>query len=75
MSHAKVTLLALTLVCGVSCGERNGSTRDDDYGRTTSTQGSQGSTAQQYTCSMHPDVLMNAPGPCPRCGNQLVARK
>ena len=24
--------------------------------------------AHQYTCSMHPDVVKDAPGDCPKCG-------
>ena len=26
---------------------------------------------QFYTCSMHPDVVSNQPGKCPKCGMQL----
>ena len=28
--------------------------------------------AEEYTCSMHPDVRTNAPGKCPKCGMTLV---
>ena|ERR1700730_3950209 len=28
-----------------------------------------------YTCSMHPEVLSNKPGKCPKCGMALVERK
>jgi len=28
--------------------------------------------AEEYTCSMHPDVRTNAPGACPKCGMTLV---
>ena len=31
---------------------------------------STGST--QYTCSMHPEILSDAPGKCPKCGMTLV---
>lgn len=27
---------------------------------------------QQYTCSMHPEIITNAPGSCPICGMDLV---
>src|SRR5436190_2477065 len=27
---------------------------------------------QKYTCPMHPDVVMNHPGHCPKCGMKLV---
>jgi hypothetical protein len=26
----------------------------------------------KYTCLMHPDVIMNKPGKCPKCGMTLV---
>jgi len=27
---------------------------------------------KKYTCTMHPEVIMDAPGDCPKCGMQLV---
>jgi hypothetical protein len=33
------------------------------------------STAQKYTCLMHSEVVMDAPGDCPKCGMPLVAVK
>lgn len=32
-------------------------------------------TAKKYTCTMHPEVVMNKPGKCPKCGMDLVAMK
>ena len=29
----------------------------------------------QYTCSMHSDVVKDAPGDCPKCGMKLVEKK
>ncbi len=35
-----------------------------------------GSTpAKQYTCSMHPDVVKDKPGSCPKCGMALVEKR
>src|SRR5438093_11588872 len=31
------------------------------------------STAQKYTCVMHPKILADQPGKCPKCGMTLVA--
>ncbi len=31
--------------------------------------------AKKYTCTMHPEVVMNKPGKCPKCGMKLVAVK
>ena len=33
------------------------------------------SHTQQYTCSMHPEVVMDKPGKCPKCGMTLVKIK
>jgi len=33
-----------------------------------------GTKAVQYTCSMHPDVVKDAPGDCPKCGMKLVEK-
>ncbi len=30
---------------------------------------------QKYTCTMHPEVVMDHPGNCPKCGMQLVPLK
>lgn len=30
---------------------------------------------QTYTCPMHPEVLQNKPGKCPKCGMDLVVKK
>jgi hypothetical protein len=32
-------------------------------------------TGQKYTCVMHPEVVMDAPGTCPKCGMTLVPVK
>ena len=31
--------------------------------------------AQKYTCTMHPEVVTDKPGKCPKCGMTLVAVK
>jgi hypothetical protein len=31
--------------------------------------------ATVYTCPMHPDVVSDKPGKCPKCGMTLVAKK
>lgn len=31
-------------------------------------------TKVQYTCTMHPEVLSDKPGKCPKCGMTLVKK-
>ena len=31
--------------------------------------------AAQYTCTMHPEVISDKPGKCPKCGMKLVLKK
>jgi hypothetical protein len=33
------------------------------------------STAQKYACVMHPEVVMDEPGQCPKCGMTLVPKE
>ncbi len=30
---------------------------------------------KKYTCSMHPEVIMDAPGKCPKCGMNLIEKQ
>ena len=34
-----------------------------------------GDKAAQYTCSMHPDVVKDAPAKCPKCGMDLTKKQ
>ncbi len=37
--------------------------------------GSDSTIKKQYTCTMHPEVLSDKPGKCPKCGMELVQKK
>ncbi len=39
------------------------------------TVGKQGQTQELWTCGMHPEVLLDHPGQCPKCGMDLVPVK
>ena len=52
--------------------------------KTTIDQGNQHSEVQSnqnteatktYTCSMHPEVISDKPGKCPKCGMELIEKK
>ena len=36
---------------------------------------SKADAAVQYTCTMHPEVVQDSPGNCPKCGMKLVVKK
>jgi len=62
-----LTSLAILALAVVALGV-TGCTKSD------STQ-SGGTQAKQYTCSMHPDVVKDAPGKCPKCAMELTEKK
>ena len=41
----------------------------------TSDRGSAPAGQKSYTCSMHPDILRDSPGKCPKCGMALTEKK
>jgi Heavy metal binding domain len=49
-----------------------GSSRND-----TATQSGDSSAQKviQYTCPMHPEVVQDKPGACPKCGMTLVEKR
>ncbi|MFO1511991.1 MAG: heavy metal-binding domain-containing protein [Verrucomicrobiota bacterium] len=34
-----------------------------------------GGQTVKYTCSMHPDVVQDKPGNCPKCGMALIEKR
>lgn len=57
---AALTLAALAIGM-VGCKEKSSS---ENGGKTV-----------KYTCSMHPDVVQDKPGNCPKCGMALVEKQ
>jgi hypothetical protein len=53
-----------------------GGTGHDMHGMNHSTPATQPATTQAaYTCVMHPEVVSDKPGKCPKCAMKLVAKK
>jgi hypothetical protein len=59
---ALLTLALATAVFGVTGCKKAEPTQGD-------------SKAVQYTCPMHPEVVKDAAGDCPKCGMKLVEKK
>ncbi len=62
---AFVTLLIITALIAVSC-----SSSEDKTEKTSKTE-----KTQLWTCGMHPEVILDEPGQCPKCGMNLVPLK
>lgn len=44
----------------------------DDHSGTGTTFLSSVASSNRYTCSMHPEIVRDAPGNCPKCGMTLI---
>ena len=68
----KVSLLAIAILfAGISAMAANVNPRLTDTTKTKKTK----LAKVQYTCSMHPEVLLDKPGKCPKCGMTLVKKQ
>ncbi|MBK8787044.1 MAG: hypothetical protein IPN43_11270 [Chitinophagaceae bacterium] len=41
----------------------------------TATKNQNMDATKTYTCSMHPEVISDKPGKCPKCGMELIEKK
>jgi hypothetical protein len=62
---------SLILVFGLTL---SGSSLGNVFGQTPKKTETKASIVK-YTCPMHPEVVMNKPGKCPKCGMTLVEKK
>ena len=67
-------ILSTALVGCAPHGADSGSAGGSGDKMTMSSPATQPSAAV-YTCTMHPDVVSNTPGKCPKCSMDLVAKK
>ncbi|CAN5555807.1 hypothetical protein BH11BAC1_BH11BAC1_24380 [soil metagenome] len=64
---------AFTLVIFLSCkGNQNSS--QNSAADSTSVPADTTKTPTVYTCPMHPEVVSDKPGACPKCGMDLEAK-
>lgn len=66
----KKTIIALGVLLAATTA-----TFAQDSSHKTTTHQHKMTTSKKYTCTMHPEVVMNKPGKCPKCGMNLVAVK
>lgn len=64
MKKLSIFCLMITLAaCGSSSQQQNKTAAPQDKNKTV------------YTCTMHPDVALDKPGTCPKCGMDLVEKE
>lgn len=70
----KQTLIALVLITTISFAACGGGSSESKANADTSAHDGM-TAAVQYTCPMHPEVISDKPGKCPKCGMDLVEKK
>ena len=70
---AAALVLAFATATLALAGCTGSTTNDAKQNNDTPAQKSEKAT--QYTCSMHPEVVQDKPGDCPKCGMKLVEKK
>ena len=68
----KKTIIAIAILLAVNTGSfSQNSTHKSGNHQQKMTK----SKGVKYTCTMHPEVVMDKPGKCPKCGMTLVKMK
>jgi hypothetical protein len=72
MKTSKWVLAACIIVAlaGIAVGVSGCKEKESSQGQTPG-----GATTVQYTCNMHPEVVQDKPGKCPKCGMELTVKK
>jgi hypothetical protein len=73
MKKKLLPILAIAVVSTllISCGSKETKETSSEMKDTINTM----VTGVQYTCPMHPEVLSDKPGSCPKCGMDLVKKE
>jgi hypothetical protein len=69
---ALVAALGITTASVTGC---TGSGQNDKTAQSGDPSGEKSQKTVQYTCSMHPEVVQDKPGDCPKCGMKLVEKR
>lgn len=74
-SNAFITLATIVGIAGLALAGCTGSSKNQPSEPSTSQATQKDGKTVQYTCSMHPEVVQNKPGDCPKCGMKLVEKR
>src|SRR4029077_20667606 len=78
MRNHIAAIIASTLVLSVThtvIAQHSHGEHPPSAGTETSGAASEKEEKQKYTCPMHPEVITDQPGNCPKCGMKLVPIK
>jgi hypothetical protein len=70
----KIIIASVLAVAIIFAGCNNNSNKSNSSS-TSNTDTSKMAKAVKYTCTMHPEVISDTPGHCPKCGMQMVPIK
>ena len=68
-------LAAVTVIASLALAGCTGSTQKDTTEQSTNQTSQKSGQIVQYTCSMHPEIVQDQPGDCPKCGMKLVEKR
>ncbi|WP_216368542.1 heavy metal-binding domain-containing protein [Limnovirga soli] len=72
----KKTIIALAIMLSIGLLACNGSSSVEQTATKDSpTNDAMAVTGVKYTCPMHPEIISDTPGKCPKCGMKLVEMK
>ena len=72
--RAITALVAVAGIAGLALAGCSSSTQTDTTAQPTNQPAQKSEQAVRYTCSMHPEVLQDKPGDCPKCAMKLLEK-
>lgn len=69
---ALIAVVGLAVIGVIGCTD---SDHNSPPAQTTNQPAQNSQPAVKYTCPMHPDVVQDKPGNCPKCGMRLVEKR
>jgi hypothetical protein len=71
----KVIIASMLAAATIFAACNNNSDNKNNSSATSNTDTSKIESAVKYTCTMHPEVISDTPGHCPKCGMEMVRVK
>ena len=76
MKTRMILAALMALALGVAAGVTGCNKSEHEHSAGEQPGHEHGAAAKtQYTCTMHPEVVQDKPGNCPKCGMKLVEKK